>query len=334
MKKYKIVLIHILVWVLYVALNALDYIPRNISPDQNVQFLIIKQYTFYSIFILLFYINSYLLYPRYFSTKKFAKYNIGLFCLWVFSYFVYLLHGYFLFIISGNYEYFSIRLPFYLGVVFYFIYFTGLSIGWSLLHDWFKNQSLQDELSQAKLALLNFQISPHFLFNTLNNIYLLVKRKEDKAPEAILMLSDLLRSTLIEDIDEKVSIANELSYLNNFIELQKLRLEHPEIINYEKVGDANGHFIYPLLLIPFIENAFKHGDFNSVNTVINIRIELLEGSLKLKVENSYKEKLKDSTRGIGIKNVINRLEYFYKSEYKLNVTDSNNIYLVELEIKL
>lgn len=334
MNKFKIVLIHILVWVLYIALNALNYVPENIAPGVSIEFLVFKQYTYYSIFIILFYINAYLLYPRFFSSGNFIKYIMSLLAAWVFSYLLYLLHGYMLYLISGDYEYFSIRLPFYLGVVFNFVYFTGLSIAWRLFIDWRKYQSLQDELTKAKLALLNFQISPHFLFNTLNNIYLLVKRKDESAPEAVLMLSDLLRSTLTENIGEKVSINSEITYLGNFIQLQKLRMEYPDNVIFEKSGNINGHRIYPFLLIPFIENAFKHGDFTGKGAKISIFLELIDNTIKLKVHNKYKAKNKDSISGIGIKNVKNRLEHFYNSAYILKISDNNNEYTVELKIKL
>ena len=115
----------------------------------------------------------------------------------------------------------------------------------------------------------------------MNNIYLLVKRKSDKAPNAVLMLSDLLRNTLIENINEKVPFENEVSYLTNFIELQKLRLEFPQIINFQKHFDNKTYYIYPFLLIPFIENAFKHGDLNRKNSLLNIYLKIENGILEL-----------------------------------------------------
>lgn len=330
-RKIYIFIIHLLIWVLYVGQSVLDY---SKSGEQGIGFLAFKQYTFYAIFAAVFYANYFILIPKLLLPKKYAMYCSALLATWIIAYGLFIAHGYILYLISDEYNYFSSRLTFYYPIFFYYIFYTAISFGARLLSDWFKTQAISEELAKAELALLRHQISPHFLFNTLNNIYLLVKRKSDAAPEAVLKLSELLRYNLIDNIDEKVDVSSEIEFIDSFIELQKLRMPYPQVISYKKEVDNGESKIYPLLLIPFIENVFKHGLINSPDAIAKIEITSSSNNVILITENRYKEQFKDNTTGIGINNVVKRLKLLYKDNHDLEIKDDGINYICRLSINL
>ncbi len=330
-RKIYIFIAHLLIWILYVGQTVLD----SSNPGKEVMsFLVFKQFTFYAIFAYIFYTNYFLLIPKLLLPKKYLKYCLALLLVWFVAYALFIGHGYLLYQLTDKIQYFSSRLTFYYPVIFYYIFFTVISFGARLLSDWFKTQALSEQLAKAELALLRHQISPHFLFNTLNNIYLLVKRKSDAAPEAVLKLSELLRYNLIDNIDEKVPLSKELEFIDSFIELQKLRMPYPKIIQYEKSIASSDTGIYPLLLIPFIENIFKHGLINTPEAYAKIDITVNAGILSLRTENLYKDQYKDETTGIGTNNVMKRLDLLYGSDYKLEIEDDGQHYISNLTIKI
>ncbi len=330
-RKIYIFIAHLLVWILYVGQSVLD---SSNPGNEVIGFLVFKQYTFYAIFAFIFYMNYFILIPKFLLPKKYLKYWLTLLLIWSIAHALFIAHGYMLYQISDKIQYFSSRLTFYYPILFYYLYFTIISFGTRLLSDWFKTQALSEQLAKAELALLRHQISPHFLFNTLNNIYLLVKRKSDAAPEAVLKLSELLRYNLIDNIDEKVPLSKEIEFIDSFIELQKLRMPYPNIVQYDKTISSPDSGIYPLLLIPFIENIFKHGLINTPEASVKIVITVNGEILSLRTENQYKDQYKDDTTGIGTNNVIKRLDLLYGNDYKLEVKDDGNIYISNLTIKI
>jgi sensor histidine kinase YesM len=205
--------------------------------------------------------------------------------------------------------------------------------------DWFDTQKLKAELvnqtQTSELALLRSQVNPHFLFNTLNNIYSLVCKKSPDAPEAIMKLSSIMRYMLYDANTDKVLLEKEIEYLESFIELQKLRIRHDNFVELRIEGDVSNKIIAPMLLIPFVENAFKHGD-KAVNSP-GIRIHLVVSPHKLVFEiiNHVKKNFfgqKDKIGGIGLQNIKRRLEILYPGKYKLETTQENDLYRVNLSI--
>ncbi len=331
-KKIYVALIHILIWMLYISPSLSGY---NESVDGPLGMLIFKKYTFHAIDAFVFYLNYFILLPKFFFYKRYVKYILCLLLTWVAAYCLFVLHGYLLYIITNEINYYSIRIvDFYFPIIIQFGIFTAISFGARLLSDWFKTQAISEELAKAELALLRHQISPHFLFNTLNNIYLLVKRKSDAAPEAVLKLSELLRYNLIDNIDEKVAVSSEIEFIDSFIELQKLRMPYPQVISYKKEVDNGESKIYPLLLIPFIENVFKHGLINSPDAIAKIEITSSSNNVILITENRYKEQFKDNTTGIGINNVVKRLKLLYKDNHDLEIKNDGINYICRLSINL
>ncbi|NQV75960.1 MAG: histidine kinase, partial [Bacteroidetes bacterium] len=178
------------------------------------------------------------------------------------------------------------------------------------------------------------QINPHFLFNSLNNIYSLAYQKADKTPEAILKLSEIMRYMLYESNEDKVALSDEIRYLENYIELQKLRFKDKTHIKFEINGDTDIQKITPLVLISFVENAFKHGIATDRENPISIILNVFANKLFFQVINRKSNQNKDETGGIGLQNVRRRLDLVYKGQYRLHIEDGNDIYNCELYLNL
>lgn len=206
--------------------------------------------------------------------------------------------------------------------------------------EWFKNERQKKEMEAEKLsselAFLKSQINPHFLFNNLNNICSLARKKSDETENAIIKLSQIMRYMLQDSKDEKVSLEKEVEYLQSFIELQRLRLPETVKIDFSIKGDPELLSIEPLLLIPFVENAFKHGVSYQEISEILIRLDANENYLGFTVENHISKHTSDDVEqgsGIGLKNVIRRLELLYPGKHKLEITDTGTHYTVKLQIQ-
>jgi sensor histidine kinase YesM len=204
--------------------------------------------------------------------------------------------------------------------------------------DWFDAQKYKDELIKERqageIALLRSQVNPHFLFNTLNNIYSLVYNKSDEAPEAVMKLSSIMRYMLYDSNTDVVPVIKEVEYLNSFIELQQLRITQKGFVEIKVFGSMENRSIAPMLLIPFVENAFKHGDKNQEPGII-IHLNLETEKLVFTVENYIKRNptvLSEESGGFGLQNIKRRLGLLYpdKHELKINLTDEK--YKVELTI--
>ena len=196
---------------------------------------------------------------------------------------------------------------------------------------------LKSENLNSELKFLKSQINPHFLFNTLNNIYSLSIVKSDKTPDMIMKLSDMLRYILYECSDkDKVPITKEVAYIRNYMDLQLLKDSEITNVHFEEHIHENVP-IAPMLLIPFIENSFKHSRIEDTkNGWITIRLEASRHSISFKIENSLPqtEYRKDKTGGIGIENARRRLELLYSGNYQLQIDKKENSYSVDLQIKL
>ena len=202
-----------------------------------------------------------------------------------------------------------------------------------------KSKELRQQKLEAELNFLKGQIHPHFLFNTLNNLYALTLKKSDSSPEVVLKLSELLSYMLYEGSSKTVVLSKELDLINNYIELEKLRYDDRLKVHFILEGDPSGHHVPPMLLLPFIENAFKHGTSDSIENVwVDIFIKIRNQNLELTVKNSngFKEAQgeQDYQKGIGLKNVKRRLELLYNGYHTLNFKDTDQQYSVRLSLEL
>lgn len=206
--------------------------------------------------------------------------------------------------------------------------------------DWFKKKNdlliLERENISSNLALLKNQINPHFLFNTLHNIDTLIFENKDKASISLVKLSDIMRYMLKDAKSNFVELQNEIIYLENYFSLESLRLKNENFFNYTLRGSCNGYIITPMLLIPFVENAFKHSVDSSIENGIVVKITIENGKLIFNCENEYdkSETYKDKTHGIGLETVKKRLDLIYKNKHKLSINSEHSVFKVNLELEL
>ncbi len=192
------------------------------------------------------------------------------------------------------------------------------------------------EKLHAELAYLKGQVNPHFLFNTLNSIYSLALEKSDRTPDAIVKLSSMMRYVLLETSREKVPLEQEITYLSDYVKLQQTRFEGSSIVALSISGQTEGKNIVPLLLIPFIENAFKHGINPEEPSAILIRIDIHDDQLILLVTNK-KITLPQPIpipSGLGIQNTRQRLQLLYPARFTLHIDDGVKDFSVSLTLKL
>ncbi|MBN2572595.1 MAG: sensor histidine kinase [Ignavibacteriales bacterium] len=206
--------------------------------------------------------------------------------------------------------------------------------------DWFKKKNdvlvLEKENISSNLALLKNQINPHFLFNTLHNIDALIHDNQDKASKSLIKLSDIMRYMLKDTKTDFVELRNEIVYLENYFSLEGLRLKNENFFNYTISGSCNGYKIAPMILIPFVENAFKHSVDSSIENGIIVKITIENSKLIFNCENQYdnSEADKDKTHGIGLETVQKRLDLIYKNKHKLIINSENSVFKVKLELEL
>lgn len=210
----------------------------------------------------------------------------------------------------------------------------------SAIHMAHESFTLSQEQKKAELKQLKTQLNPHFLFNTLNNLYGLASTKSDQLPQLMLKLSDLLRYSLYETNHSFVPLDKELLYLHNYIELERIRLYERTCIDFNTSGDFSKHTIAPMLLIAFIENCFKHHNApRNQQGFIEINIKMQGKTLAMKVKNSLDPLLVTTEKemengGIGLTNAKKRLELIYFQKFSLEVEQQPEYYLVNLKIEL
>jgi two-component system sensor histidine kinase LytS len=194
---------------------------------------------------------------------------------------------------------------------------------------------------EAELKLLKAQLNPHFLFNTLNNLYGLSVVKSDKLPNLMLKLSDLLRYSLYETKETFVPLEKEIQYLENYIALEKIRLEEKTTIQFTKTGNVSSQKIAPMLLIVFVENAFKHlGEVSNTKSSVAVSIDMKEDRLEFSCVNTthntqgIEPNLEKGKSGIGLQNAKKRLALIYQEKHALRITNTENAYSVALTLYL
>jgi len=194
---------------------------------------------------------------------------------------------------------------------------------------------IEKNKKEIELKFLKSQLNPHFLFNSLNSIYSLSTIKSDDAPEAILKLSDLMRYMLEESSEEKVLLSKELNYISNYFDLQSLRIDNNTHVTLDINGGVSSQKIAPLLLISYIENAFKFGTDKNGHTYIKISISVADNMLEFKCENVIGEAPFSSKKvGIGIKNTKKRLNLLYADKHFLLVETKDDKFVVNLNLNL
>ncbi|WEK68584.1 MAG: histidine kinase [Candidatus Chryseobacterium colombiense] len=333
MKINKLLYLHIFFWTIYVSGAVL--IPYFVFHSNSTIFNI----TFFITSIICFYVNYCIVVPRFFDADKIYK-SFFAFFLSVASFVVvrYFVEEWFLpqFFGIRNYAE-NISFTFYFfDNIFYssttiFISTTFWFFKYSILAEEEKTQ-LMEAKKNAELQALKTQINPHFIFNSLNNIYSLVYQKSDKALPALEELSQLLRYSTKDLEEDFISLDKEIGYIDSLTALEKLRIKNPELLVFEKNINHPKLNISPMILVPFVENAFKHGDFR--NRGFDMKVSDDNQMLHFYLLNSKKERMKDSVSGIGIENVKKRLEILYPKKHELSIKDSETEFVVDLKIDL
>jgi two-component system, LytTR family, sensor kinase len=219
----------------------------------------------------------------------------------------------------------------------YFIVFLSVAI--KLVEFWYheqhRKQSAITEKIEAELKLLKSQIHPHFLFNTLNNIYSLSLQKSDQAPDAVLKLSELLDYLIYHGESKIVELKKETDLIRNYIELENLRYGDRLTVDFHINGNPENIRIAPLLLLPLVENSFKHGISKSRgNQQLTIKLEIAEKNVEFYIENTVPiQTKKETVSGIGLPNLQKRLALQYKDKHSLEIRDDGTKYLALLKIE-
>ena len=340
------ILLHLLFWACLLALPILLG-PSSQSTDPIEMQRHFQWNLFFFVFglanIPIFYINTEILIP-----KVLKKYNILL-------YLGFLILGFFVMVWLNDFI-FDFMFPdrevgprrggggmkrfTYLRIIFQYLFIIAIGISNRFLSDNLKEQEAkkeeENERLKSELSFLRSQISPHFMFNVLNSIVSLSRRKPESVEPVVIKLSELMRYMIYETSDSKVAISKENNYLESYIELQRLRFGTDIQINYESSSTNPSGTIEPMLLIPFVENAFKHGVGMVSNPTISIRLNDTPEALTFEVINQVSKQPmehKDESSGIGLTNVRRRLELLYPETHTLAITEENGEYRVSLTIK-
>jgi sensor histidine kinase YesM len=195
-------------------------------------------------------------------------------------------------------------------------------------------EDLNKKNYDMELALIKNQINPHFLFNTINNIDVLIQKDAIKASEYLNKLSDIMRFMLYETKANKIELSKELTYIEKYIELQKIRSSNPTYVNYLLEGNTNNLLIEPMLFIPFIENAFKHTENKSLENAISVKISIHKEMIIFECENKFTVNSQNNSENNGLGNglIEKRLQLLYPNNHTLEITTENNIYKVKLTL--
>lgn len=228
-----------------------------------------------------------------------------------------------------------------IGVWDYFgenVFFSALGIFLCFLlktvNDYFRHESMRREKLVMELAYLKSQLNPHFLFNTMNNLYGLSLSEPERTPDVILRLGEMMRYMLYESNETLVPVDREIEYLTGFIELEKLRYPAETYVHFTLEGNVNGIMIAPLLFITFVENAFKHGQLRDPAFPVHISLSISGSTLRFETSNQITFQNRDTAGGIGLKNVERRLALLYSGKHMLRVWQEADQFHTLLEINV
>ena len=282
------------------------------------------------------YVNLFVLIPRFTQQKKYAAYiflllfNLALYSLAKNAHDVYL-YGY---VIGDEEQRHFFHNTFYNGSIA--LFYVAFSVALYLSKEWYVQKELirkiQIEKLNTELDYLKAQINPHFLFNSINTIYFQIDKLNTTARETVLTFSEMLRYQLYECNGQEIAVEKEVNYLRNYTGLQRMRKEENETIAFHCEDEVANFIIAPLLLIPFVENAFKHVSHSGRNE-IRINLSRTGKIFRMKVFNTKEERPAEAG-GIGLKNVRRRLELLYPDRHELNIRETARTFEVELQLKI
>ena len=311
--------------------------PENI--DRHILYLVAGLYL---CCIAVLYVNLYVLVPKLLFNNKYGKYFLSILSIITVSFLIVAvavwllpLHAH----LSEDIEEINMLniLDGFLSFFVVFGSFIASSTAIKLFQRWITDNrriyELEKNTMMSEMEQLKNQITPHFLFNTLNNTNVLINTDPEKASQTVMMLSDLLRYQLYDSVRETVLLSSDIRFLTDFLNLEKIRRDSFEFsIETESV---TGLLIPPLLFIPFVENAVKHSAGSKYSSCVHLKFSVKEGELSFMCINSKPENpAKDKQGGLGLTNIRRRLDLLYGNGYELNIEDKKNTYRVKLTVKL
>jgi len=308
---FKVMLGTLPIDILYTYLLIYILIPMLLLKKRYVWFIITFILSFTFVVILEWTINYFILYPSIYADYYKWKDSITYF--------------------SGS------GLMIYISLGFVILLASAIKLSRYWLQSQQDKANLEIQNRKSELALLRSQVNPHFLFNTLNNIDSLIRKDQDKASDTIVKLSEIMRYFIYETDSDKVPLKKEIDYLHSFIELQRIRHKNPGFIRFQVSGSPTGKLIAPMLFIPFVENAFKHGVKGKKTPAITVDLLIQPTVMRFEVINfidSHSDQVKDAGKGIGLANVKRRLDLIYPQKYSLSIEQTGEQYNVLLEINL
>ena len=342
-KKWLTVVLHIAAWILLFSLPYLlrpSYDPNEHKHAEQAASATVNFFTARATDLMLicfFYLNAGVLVVQLFYKKKYLLYLLAvLICFAAFSGLSFILVKTFMY--TDRQFIYRMHLPF---SIFVFLFILACSIAYKTIKDKIVADNLykerQNENLKTELSLLRSQVSPHFMFNVLNNMVALARKQSDLLEPSLIKLSSLMRYMLYETGEQKVSLEKETEYLQSYIDLQQQRFGKKVMVNVTVMPADKQYDIEPMLLIPFVENAFKHGTGMIEHAQIDISMKAVNNVLHFTVKNKYapsSNEIKDAASGIGLANVQRRLELLYSHNHELTISKDNDTFSIALQIHL
>jgi hypothetical protein len=333
------VAIHALIWVLLLVIPyaTTDQVFSLLDPASDTEYLLLCL-ILSTVLIVIFYFNYFCLIPKYLLAKRYWLYSTFLLLAIAAGFLLLVAIFYFSDLQSETLAKTNPVIEKIIPVIIVNALLLWLlsivsSILWTIYN---RLKQTESEKLTAQIASLKSQINPHFLFNTLNNIYATAIDTAPKAADMVDKLSEMMRYTMKDTQEDFVLLEDEINYINNFIELQKLRLDRSVKLEYDGLENIPALQIAPMLLIPFIENAFKHGVNSEQKSHIKIEIKINKTAFQLSVVNNKVNVQKDIAErsGLGILNTKHRLNLIYPSQHLLVIHDTEKDFSVSLHINL
>jgi sensor histidine kinase YesM len=338
LQKWVIVLLHAAAWILLFSLPYLlrpsyDNVPaKSSAQNKNFYFSMVMNLSW----VALFYLNAFVLIPRLIYKKRILVYSITL--LLIFSWLI--IQTWLLYLVFRDAADYHIR-KHLLITFFIFLFILASSTAYQMIKERIKSErnakEKETENLKTELSFLRSQVSPHFMFNVLNNMVALARKQSAELEPSLIKLSSLMRYMLYETDEDKVALEKEIDYLQSYIDLQHQRFGKNVKVNVSFQKDDINYSIEPMLLIPFVENAFKHGTGLIENAQIDINLEVKSSLLQFLIRNKFNElseEVKDKTSGIGLNNVERRLNLLYKDDHKVLISKKDGWFTVSLQLNL
>lgn len=341
MKRSVFLLMHAFVWIVATAFVILVGWQTSDGLSIPDTFHVVNSFLAIAWMLIIFYTFYSYVFPRFFQSGKMAQFIIiSLLVLGIYPLLTYLVFGLQHIIFKREYGFGHLTWEGYFGTILAIVFIGALGSGYRMIIDGFtfaqEKAELEKQSLTSELQLLKYKLNPHFLFNTLNNIDSLIVEDQEKASLALNKLSEMMRYMIYDAEKESVTLDEEISYIENYIHLQKLRGAYPDNIQFEFTGKTDSVNVAPMLFLPLVENAFKHSSTNKKETQIDISIEIKDNILIFNCINTLPDSAieKDSTSGIGLDIIRKRLELIYDSNFEFNIYKKHDHYRVSLIIYL